>query len=32
MQNIEKMKCKPLGAQGLDVPLNVFLKQELERF
>lgn len=32
MSNIEKMKNKALGAQGLDVPLNVFLKQELERF
>lgn len=32
MSNIDKMKNKSLGAQGLDVPLNVFLKQELERF
>lgn len=32
MSNIDKMKSKALGAQGLDVPLNVFLKQELERF
>jgi len=32
MSNIDKMKNKALGAQGLDVPLNVFLKQELERF
>jgi hypothetical protein len=32
MSNIEKMKNKTLGCQGLDVPLNVFLKQELERF
>jgi dynein heavy chain len=32
MSNLDKMKNKNLGATGLSVPLNVFLKQELERF